>query len=488
MTSPIFPAVGEDGRIQEKHLPERLTEEGLLAVIRREAATTGVASPGLDALAQKLAFGGAGNHTVAVVADSTMNDGNDSLRIFDRMYSAELADSVRHTYHNWNTADSTWRHTVNSEGDITPAHDGLVLEDSFDRVETDLVGSTPEVGAPWSGRPGTWSSDGQVARPTTSPAALSVDVGSKNMMVKTTVQMTTTEFNKSIRVYMGASSDVAQSGVMTSINVSSTGLASFRMYFGSTPIGEQIYGNALGMTNATASEQSVDVQVEIDIQNIKMTLTGPNGTPVVVNTVISEEEYATLGTWAGLHSIIAAPGGITVDSVEIRTAPSPEQGDSLDVWNGAIAGAKWQTFNQSKLAELFGGLDIDILMLSLGHNNGTQTGAEFVAEAEAWVDLWMSLHPETQSIIWVSQNPQFPPAASPAFHRDRQLAMRLASKRQGWEYVAGYEVFSRLADGGQSLVLADGIHPTTPPVGSMTGDYGAVLMAETIMGAIQARV
>ena len=210
--------------------------------------------------------------------------------------------------------------------------------------------------------------------------------------------------------------------------------------------------------------------------------------PVESAGLITEVQYGEIGTYLGIVAFSSTQTAFSFDSVEITTAPQPAVGDSLDVWNGAIAGGRWATFNDTKLTEMFGGLHVDVLILSMGHNNGAQSGDDFVAETEAWVDLWMSKHPETQGIVWASQNPQFPPASAPAFHRDRQMAMRLAAKQNGWEYVAGYEVFSTQPDGGQSMVGPDGIHPTTPPVGVLVGDYGAVLVAAAILSAVHARI
>ena len=494
MTTPRFPAVDRDGKIQDAHLPSRLSESELVSLIQRESSGGGTSKPtaesGLEMLAMKLAFGGAGQHTVAVVADSTMNDSNDPLRIFDRMYSAELSDTVRHVYHNWYTAENGWRHTINSEGDITPAHDGVIVEDNFNRVEAELYGSTPDVGAPWAGRTGAWSSDGSVARSSGGSGALTVDTNTKNMRIDARLHITAeSDVAQSIRFCLGSTTQIAQNGYMVSLNLTNAGgflIYPYTVFEGtSTRIGDQITGTGLGLL--PGSSGIVDLIIEIDIQNVKVTATGPNGIPVESVGLLTEGQYGSLGTWAGLHSISDVASGFAVDSMKITTAPQPPVGDTLDVWNGAIAGGRWSTFNDTKLDQMFGGLHVDVLMLSMGHNNGSQSGPDFVAETEAWIDLWMSHHPETQAIVWISQNPQFPPATGVSTHRGRQLAMRVAAK-QKWEYVAGYEAFSSRPDGGQSMVGADGIHPTTPGGGSMDGDYGAVLMAETILGAVHARI
>lgn len=494
MTTPRFPAVDRDGKIQDAHLPSRLSESELVSLIQRESSGGGTSKPaaesGLEMLATKLAFGGAGQHTVAVVADSTMNDGNDALRIFDRKYNALLPESVRHIYHNWNTAENGWRHATNSEGDITPGHDGLVIEDSFNRVTTDLVGSTPDTGVAWAGSPDRWSSNGTEAK-AAGLGTLSVDAGVKDMVLESTLNITTEALDtaQSFRYYLGGTTATSQSGIMLAVNISNTGGLSFTPYNNisnpPTRFGDQLY--ASGATANSATPVQVTVRMEIDIQNVTITVTGPTGEARSTSGVIPEEQYAQLGTWVQTWAFNAETPGLGIDHLKILTAPQPPVGDTLDVWNGAIAGGRWTTFNDAKLDEMFGGLHVDVLMFSMGHNNGSQSGSAFSAEVEAWIDLWMSHHPETQAIIWISQNPQFPPATRVSAHRERQLAMRVAAK-QKWEYVAGYEAFSTQPDGGQSMVGPDGIHPTTPGGGAMDGDYGAVLMAETILSAVHSRI
>lgn len=498
MTTPRFPAVDRDGKIQDAHLPSRLSESELVSLIQRESSGGGTPDPtdptdksGLEMLAMKMVFGGTGQHTVAVVADSTMNDGNDSLRLFDRKYSAELSDSVRHVYHNWNTAENGWRHATNSEGDITPGHDGLVIEDSFNRVSTDLVGSTPDTGVAWAGSPDRWSSNGTEAK-ASGLGALSVDAGVKNMVLESTLNVNNTalESAQQFRFYLGGSHATNQSGVMLAVNISNIGGLSFTPYlnFENPPVR---FGNILyapGVTNNSDTLVQVAVRMEIDIQNITITVTGPTGDSRSTSGVMTEEQYARMGTWVNTWSFSSNTPGLGIDHLKISTAPQPPQGDTLDVWNGAIAGGRWTTFNNTKLTEMFDGVAVDVLILSMGHNNSSQTGEAFVTETEAWISQWMTLHPETKGIIWVSQNPQFPPATSPSAHRDRQMAIRLASKELGLEYISGYEAFSVLPDGGLSLVNADGIHPTTPSGGAIAGDFGAVLVADTVMNSIRAKI
>lgn len=489
MTSPSFPAVGSDGKIQDRHLPDRLSEQSLLSLIRSEAVSTGVESPGLDILAQKLAFGGAGNQNVAIVADSTMNDGNESIRLFSKKYGALLPTSIRRVYKNWVPANNAWTETVDAEGVVVPESDGILLNDDFSTVAADLMGTTPDVGTAWAGS-SNWASDGTYA---TADAAGSLKnaVGSHDHTMTTTLSLITTSpaSTRTLRVY---ASSGGTGSVWANVVMNTSGAITIQLFgaeSGSTSaaLATSISGASLGITANSDTPQTVTIETTIDIQNVSMKVTGPTGTVVTSTGVISELHYGNLGGEISLYALTDVTG-LRVDSVIVATEPTPAQGNTFDVWNGAIAGAKWQTFDNTKLTEMFGEVDVDVLILSMGHNNKTQTGESFVTETQAWIAQWMTLHPETKGIIWVSQNPQFPPAASPIAHRDRQMAMRLASKELGLEYISGYEAFSVLPDGGVSYVQADGIHPTAPSGGAIDGDFGAVLVADEIMKSIRAKI
>lgn len=486
--APVLVAgVDDSGKLKEEVLPDRLSQSALVQLIKSQQ--TDSAESGLDTLAAKLAFGGAGQHTIGVVADSTMNDGLDSLRVFDRKLAALLPESVRHVYHNWNTADPGWRHTVNSEGDMSPGHDGQVLKDTFSRTSSSLVGSTPDVGPTWSGA-GTWSSDGSVAR-ANGAASLAVNAGNRSMKVSLDLIIDRSNAtNQRFDILLAAPSAVENGGVMVACSIGATGSLSFVLYRweGSwVKVGDSILASSVGLPPGTATPTDINVTLEIDIQNISLSITGPSGT-ATNNGQLTETQYSNAGTWARIVGTTPDTSAFAVNTVEVLTAPLPPQGDFLEVWNGAIAGARISSFDMTRINSMFSGKSIDTLLLSLGHNNGAQSGEAFAEELEQWLVLWKSLHPETKSFIWVSQNPQFPPAGSIVAHRNRQFAIRTAHRRLGIDYVSGYESISSQPDGGASLVIADGIHPSTPPSGVIEGEYGAVIMADAILTAITDRI
>lgn len=226
------------------------------------------------------------------------------------------------------------------------------------------------------------------------------------------------------------------------------------------------------------------MQASINIQNISCSFIGPGGSKTITAT-ITEVQYTALGTWARLHALNAAPG-LRLDSLALTRSPTPEQGDRLSVWNGAIGGASLDTYNSAKRAAVFGGKQIDILILSMGHNSGTQAPDAFADQVEAWVADWMGDHPETKTIMWVPQNPQFPPATNPAAHRARQMAARILAQK-GWDYIPAFETQAIRPDGGASLFKVDGIHPTMPTFPATTGAFGLVVTAEVMLAAIADR-
>lgn len=418
-----------------------------------------------------------------------MNDGVDSLRIFDRKLAERLPASVRHVYHNWNTVDAGWRHTTNIEGEIDPGHDGTVLVDTFSRVSSSLVGSIPDKGAAWGGS-GTWAADGQYAR-ASGKGSLFTDAEDRSMRVELDMQVSLADAaNQRIDFAFGLPSSSGYGGVMVTVLIGATGAVEFVPYVWDgrwVRAGDRLAGSSVGIPARSAIAHPVSITVSIDIQNVSVSVEGPSST-IATSFQMTESQYVNSGSWVRIDATTDDTSAIGLDKVSIHTAPRGPQGDTLDVWNGAIAGAKLSSFDDARIESMFGDKSIDILMVSMGHNHRTQRPADFLGELGSWLDLWKQKHPETKHFIWISQNPQFPPAASVAAHRDRQRAVRLAHRDLGLDYVGGYEAISTQPDGGSALILADGIHPTTPPVGVIEGDYGAVKVAEAIMDSIHARI
>lgn len=449
------------------------------------------ATPGVELLAAKQAFSGAGRHTVAVVADSTFNDPTEAPWVWWRRYYPLMPSSVRCEYTDYNGATSAWNATsVSQPGTYIPADSGQVVNDTFSRTVADLVGSSPDEGPVWQGTAARWSADGAVATASGS-GNLTTDAGSKDLTVTVTLSLVTaqTGSDQNHRYYIAATNSTGADGIWPYLTINGTGDLLGGMYKtlgGTSTSAGSVNAAELGVAARSDTPQTVTVELSIAIQNVTCKFTGPGGLTKTLTTTITEAQYGALGTWAVLKALNAAPG-LRLDSVSINRPATPEQGDRLSVWNGAIGGAKFATYNSAKRAAMFGGKTIDLLILSMGHNNTNQTPDAFTAEVEAWVQEWLTDHPETKAVMWVSQNPQFPPAANPVAHRDRQLAARLLARRKGWDYIPAFEAYAARPDGGASLVKADGIHPTMPTFPATTGDFGSVVTAEVMLDAIADR-
>ncbi|MGN0100769.1 MAG: SGNH/GDSL hydrolase family protein [Dietzia sp.] len=477
-------AVGEVTYVAQTVLPTLATRQDLAAKGGRTPAT-----PGFEALGAKVAFGGLGQHTIGVPSDSTANDGNDWVRLWHRKFIEWLADSTRCVYHGWRTATDDWSNAIDRAGVWSDATDGLMFRDTFSNRQGALGTSAPDVGSNWVAD-NEWVIDenGYLTHPTgTGGAGASMGASQGTLRFRVSLDLRTIAggSTQQLRVYRNSTSPTSASGIWLGVSANASGAAVFHLYTNSEQIAPV---NSTGLFPTNAGWTDIDVEFTLDIQNVTVKLTNPaNGQSAVTSGVITESQANTYLSRTHF-SLSGNPNGEAprwkIDSIEHRGAPTPARGDLFEVWNGAIAGAGALTYNASKRAQMFGGKHIDTLLLGFGHNNASQTGEAFAAEIEAFVDAWMAEHPETMNVIITSQNPQFPPAANPAAHAERQMAIRLLARRRGWDYIPVFEAFSALPDGGKSMVGADGVHPTTPSGGATDGAFGAVLWAETALQCI----
>ncbi|WP_206473640.1 SGNH/GDSL hydrolase family protein [Dietzia sp. KRD202] len=447
------------------------------------------ATPGFEALAAKVEFGGTGTDDIAALSDSSANDANDWLRIFYRKYIAWLESSVRCEY-TAQTGGTSWAATVvDRAGTYTPPSDGVVLRDEMNRTVADLVGSTPDEGPAWQGTAGTWSADGSTAV-ASAGSALSVSAGQKSATIRVELDVVTSApaAAQQHRIYVGSGGNMLNTGVWASINISTSGAPSFSLFrtIGSAVSLGTVNTAGIGLAGGSATPQSCDIELTVNIQNVTLTITGPGGSATTTAT-ISEADYGALGTFSGITTMSATPQ-LRVDRIIVSTAPTPAQGDRFSMWNASIGGANLSTFDASRRAALFDNKTIGTLILGVGHNAGTQTAAAFRAELDTFITTWKAEHPETTRIIITSQNPQKSPAANPALHKERQLAARLLARERGWDYIPAMEAFLAQPDGGASLVGADGIHPTAGNVSDLDGDFGSVLWANTALRCVTDRI
>lgn len=447
-------------------------------------------SAGTDRIASLRDFG-RGVRRVACVSDSTANDANDWFRIATRDFGLTLPAHMRREYRAWSDATQAYTVFVDNAGTVTPATGGVMMNDTFTRTVTDLVGSTSDNGKVWAGTTGKWSTDGESAVPTGGAGPVAFNVGARDATLTAQLVVVTSPPAAAVnrRFYVGSSSAILTSGVWAGFGISTTGNPSLSLWktIGgvSTQIGATSF--ATGLTGGSDTPQSATLKLEVSIQNVSATLT-VNGTPVTISGTITEADYAALGTFAGFVNVEALPASTAnkVSSITLETPATAATFDGLVAINGAVGGVTL-AYQQSRLATMFPTSEpIDVLILTTGHNYGTMTGAAFTAALESFLTDWFALHPASD-VLLTSQNPQFAPAPSPAAHAERQAALRAWAAKSGYEYLPVFERFVAEPDGGVSLVGADGIHPTTPPVGDLSVWSGARLWADIAGAAIEGR-
>lgn len=177
-----------------------------------------------------------------------------------------------------------------------------------------------------------------------------------------------------------------------------------------------------GVTSSSATLQAVTMKLDVAIQALTLTLT-VGGVDQVLTASLTETDTGILGTYSGLSMPANANGSFKVDSVTMATPFTPGTYTGLEVWNAAVGGTTL-TYQQARITTMYpSGTAFDWLLVTSGHNGGTQTQTAFVAEVDAFITAFRAAHPETLIVI-SSQNPQFTPATILEAHARRQAAFR----------------------------------------------------------------
>lgn len=459
-----------------------------------------------------------------------------------------------------------------------------VLSENFNRTTAELVGTSPQIGAAWTGgAAGRWTANGSTAS-AAGTAHLWSNVGQAavTLTVALSVVSSGTGTAQIYRVHLGTNATSAPPyALWVSVTIGSTGTVVASLWKTIGGASTNLGACPLSLTANSATPQTLTVQ--LTLSGTAVTLDCGAG---VVTATLTPEDVAALSTNVGFVASTSGTTGLAVDSVTatrprvasdspgsprlitadaegrlpgvvldqlderfglagvdghsaievlralrgfgsgdatvavVSDSTSNDPNDWVRVWvrkwsatlpaslrveytdwdrdpavwretivdtpgtgtgtlairNAGIAGGKLSTFTAAKRAEQFGSLDPDVLLFTMGHNHAAQTASSFVDEVAAWLAAWRAEHPECTVVI-SSQNPEFSPAVNVEAHRARQAALRTWAKANGYDYVPTFEEFTALPDGGASLV-GDGIHPTTPPGDTTTGNYGAVKWAD----------
>ena len=341
---------------------------------------------------------------------------------------------------------------------ITPGHPGgeqtTTVTDTFTRTG-ELVGSTTDTGGTWGGTPGIWTADGTAARATGEGIGqITVPAPNADTAAWTVEVVTTATTSQTLRLGIATPGNGIQ-GLFVSLLVNTGGAFTASVYVRTVTGGYRELGAvATGITGSTATPQTLPVK--ITRTGTTFMVEAGTGTRTVT---ITQAEADQLGDMMEIQAATATLPGFrvldaTVETTEGIPPTPPVLGDPLDV-----------------------------MLISHGHNYGSMGGDEYVGVVEDFLAFMRERRPSTVP-LFVSQNPQFTPAANPVAHARRQAAVRAYARKHGHGYAPVFEHFAAQPDGGQSWVSSDGVHPTAPATptvtaGKGTSEWGGVLADAT---------
>jgi hypothetical protein len=438
-----------------------------------EAAVSAIPLPPLpvdagEDFAQKLRYG-IGNPQLGVAGDSTGNASNEwpSLLV-DKLaadypavgFRRQLVDEATDVY-GTETVVSAGQ---GSTGTTTTA------ADTFDGTG-DLLGSTTTSGHVWSGASnagGDWTRGGGVITRSadTVQSDLILDGGLAGDMAvywtgltMSTETPTTQRFRRLYAKYL-----TSQNHVFVAIQVSTTGIVT-------TSIVKRIANTATTLTSANGHLPSAQASTTFDasISVVGLTVTAiVNGNTISATLTQADADALSAASALGLGSSNDVGG--TASAVRIDILGSATAAQTVKLWCGSKSGSTLQ-WQQDRLAALYP-VPLDLLFISSIHNYGSDSPAQWQAKVDTFVAAFRKVQP-TCGIVIVSQNPQKPGslAVSRAAHMARAMSARSYARRRGFGYAPTIEAFLARGDKGVSLILPDGIHPTTgeAPASAPTG-------------------
>jgi lysophospholipase L1-like esterase len=453
MANRLVPADTETGKLPDvvlDDLSSRYAPIGGSAVARQRYDAAG------EALAAKLDIGAGGDAVMCLLGDSTGNDGNEWFKLWTNEIAASHP-SLRVEYALWSDANQAYptMTVVQAGTDYVPAGPRTIVADDFNRTASDLAGSNPTTGAAWTGTAGVFSVNGTraVAGTTLGDAVSSGGATGDGTVTAGSVQLDTTAGStaKQLRIYTKYVSSANH--VYVFINVSNTGVVTWGIF-------KRIGGTATSIASGTALGLTAN---QVNTFNMAITVSGlsvsatVNGVTATGTLLQSDADALAGATSAGIGlSGGVATAGTSIDSFTYSVTASPS-GQKLTVYNGSMPGSTL-AYQSTRLAAMVP-VRPDLVFLSSGHNYTSGLPGPYVAALTQFVADLRTLHSGVP-VTYSSQNPEFAPWPNVKAHLDRLVQGRILALQNGWGYLPVVESFRAKTDGGQSLVMTDGIHPT----------------------------
>lgn len=427
---------------------------------------------------------GVNSITLGIAGDSTGNDSNDWARVWLADFIASGAHpDLRVEYGLWSDTSQSMQSplAVLQAGTGTPAQPGQgIVSDTFARAAASLGGTTADTGQAWSGTG--WSVNGSAARVEASGAVVIPAGPAGDVTVTATLTIDTTapaSGTRTIDLYSNYLN--ASNYLWTRIVVNSTGNVTRTLWKRIGGVNTQVAagptsdpgGASLGLTANAVN--TVPMTISLTGRTLTTTINSGNQ----LQATITEADFTALGGSVGLASGSIGGIGTTLDNFTVDVPDVPYGGQLLRIYNGSHAGSVL-AYARDRVAAMFPTIP-DVVLINSGHNYSANSPSVYLAAVVEYVTALRAVYPAAL-VIASSQNPQKSPSTTVKAHTSRLTELRVKALREGWGYLPALEAFLSQPDRGDSLVQADGIHPT---VG--TGATGAQLWADTWQAYLDAK-
>lgn len=354
---------------------------------------------------------------------------------------------IRHRVYNSGTSTYAAPTTIHSGASTVTG-----FADNFNRTASELVGSSPQIGAPWDGNLAKWSINGTAATSSASGNTIRASMthaGEQSMDVSLSVATNANPFNCFIH-YVDATNFL-----ILEINPAGTGNVYLKTAYGSTTTIDTATFAEAGITDASATPVAVTI-ADFQLSGTTVSATVGSATLSASITTPQRDLYLT-GTQVGFFS----GGTVQVSVTDLSVSVNATAANTLDIYNGAVGSTK-ADYPRTRIAQMVP-VDPDAVVFSYGHNHTTETPATFETALDLTIDALHATYPDTPVIIG-GQNPQYAPTPDADEHNARQADLRRYTRAAGYGYAPVFEAFMTQTN-PQAGVKADGVHPNATGAG-----------------------
>lgn len=137
---------------------------------------------------------------------------------------------------------------------------------------------------------------------------------------------------------------------------------------------------------------------------------------------------------------------------------------TLNLWNASVSGTSFE-YSIGKVLAAAEAKDPDVLMVSFGHNEGTNPNAGLVGNAFRNRLVMFTAQAQQRmaraKVVLFTQNPQVSPANNPTKQEQRREVIQAVAGTQGYDVCDVLQEFLNLGDDLPNWLESDGVHPKT---------------------------